>query len=138
MAGTLSKGVATTTTITFDGTTYKVANAGIQKPVTREAANVTSLDETVAHYVAGALENWDEFTITVYDTGTAPSTSTASAVYSITSTITDGTNTSSVSVSFKALLTKIAPGEIAFDGDRKATLQLTFQPSGETVTAQGS
>ena len=138
MAGTLSKGVATTTTITFGGTTYKVANAPIQKPVTREAANVTSLDETVAHYVAGALENWDEFTITIYDTGTAPSTSTASAEYAITSTITDGTNTSSVSVSFKALLTKIAPGEIAFDGDRKATLQLTFQPSGETATAQGS
>lgn len=134
MAGTASKGVATTTTITFGGTAYKVANAPIQKPVSREAANVTSLDETVAHYVAGAVENWDEFSITVYDNGTAPETSEAPAKYAITSTITDGTNTSSVSVSFMALLTKIEPGEIAFDGDRKATLTLTFQPSGDAVS----
>ena len=134
MAEAVSKGVATTTTVTFGEKTYKVANAPIQKPVTREAANVTSLDETVAHFVAGAVENWDEFSITVYDDGTAPETSKAPALYKIEATITDGTKTSSVSVKFMALLTKIEPGEIAFDGDRKATLQLTFQPSGDAVS----
>ena len=134
MAGELKKGVATTTTITFNGASYKVASAPIQKPVTREAANVTSLEQTVAHYVAGAVENWDEFSITVYDDGTAPSTSEAAAAYSISSTITDGTNQATVSVEFKALLTKIEGGEIESDGDRKATLTLTFQPSGDAVS----
>ena len=129
----LNKGVYTTSTFTLGTKTYKVASAPVQKGVTREAVNVTDLSQGVMQYVAGAVENWDEFTLTVYDDGTAPATSSAPEVYSVTSTISDGVNQQAVSISFKALITKIAPSTVESEGGRKATLDLTIQPTGETA-----
>lgn len=128
----MAKGVATNTTITFgSGSSWKVYGAPIRKPESRDAVDVTSLDETVAHYVAGAVLKGDEFTITIADEGQTIETSTVSAAYSISSTITDGTSEETVSVSFNALLTKVSGGSIEGAGDRKATIELTFQPSGD-------
>ena len=137
MAGS-AKGVATTTTITFGGASYKVYSTPIRKPETREAVDVTTVDQTVAQFVAGAVVKGDEFTIKIADEGQTIETSTAPAIFTISSTITDGTNSYTVSATFYALITKIAGSSIEGSGDRKAAIDITFQPSGNDSAQSGT
>lgn len=53
---------------TFGGTAYDMASGNAGKSETKDAIDVTSLEEQTKHFITGALKETDEFTLTLFQT----------------------------------------------------------------------
>lgn len=123
-------------TLTFGGTTYPMASGVAGKSETKDAVEVTALSDSVKQFIAGALKETDEFTVTLFqaDTGDISVDDTPAAL-SIAVVLEDGSGTDkNATVSYaKAIVTKVAYASQDASGDRKGTYDVTFRPTGESV-----
>lgn len=127
-------------TLTFGGTAYEMANGPAKKPETREPVEVTSLTDQIKQFIPGALKELNEFTVTLYSKGEGDLTvDDAPAALKIEVALSNGEDADvSASVEFgKAMVTNITPTDHDASGDRKATYQVTFRPSGEQSVPSG-
>lgn len=121
-------------TLKFGETAFEMANGPAAKGETREAVDVTSLADTVKKFIPGAVKELDEFTVTLFDKGSGmPTVDDKPAKLEISVTLSDGENADvSAKVEYlKAIVTKVAPPSQDATGDRKATVDVTFRPTGE-------
>ena len=121
-------------TLKFGETAFEMANGPAAKGETREAVDVTSLADTVKKFIPGAVKELDEFTVTLFDKGSGmPTVDDKPAKLEISVTLSDGENADvSAKVEYlKAIVTKVAPPSQDATGDRKATIDVTFRPTGE-------
>ena len=122
-------------TLTVGSTAYEMASgpAGSGKAQTREAVEVTALSDSVKQFIQGALIEDDEFTVSLYDKGTGmPTVSDTPASLTLAVILSNGVDSDvSASVAYtKAIVTKVAPPNQEGSGDRKATVDVTFRPTG--------
>lgn len=123
--------------LTFNSNTYEMARGPVQKGETKEAVEVTGLSDSVKQFIAGALKETDEFTVTLYYKGTGDITvDTGAAALSIAVTLENGVDADvTVTVSYnRAIVTKVEALSIDASSDRKATYQVTFRPDGSSGT----
>ena len=129
-------------TLTFGASTFEMATGPAAKAQTREAVDVTALSDTKKQFIPGALVEDDEFTVTLYDKGSGmPTVSDTPAALTITAKLSNGVDADvTETVSYNAaIVTKVAPPNHDGDGDRKATVDVTFRPDGsEASTAAAS
>lgn len=124
-------------TLTFGGSTYDVASMPAMKGETKDAIDVTALSDTVKQFIAGALKETDEFTVTLYQKGANDLTvDTAAAALSIAVTLENGVDSdATATVSYnRCIITKVAPPSIEASSDRKATYDVTFRPDGTSAS----
>lgn len=119
-------------TLTFGGTTYEMAAAPAGKSETREAVEVTALSDQVKQFIKGALKETGEFTVTLYQGSADVTADDTPAALTISVTLSNGVETDiTQSVSYaEAIVTGVSYGNIDASGDRKATYDVTFRPSG--------
>jgi hypothetical protein len=119
--------------LTFGGKTYEMASAPVMKGETKEAVDVTALSDSTKQFIAGALKEVDEFTVTLFQAGANDITVDAEpAALTMAVTLENGEDndvTSSVSYA-KAIVTKVSPPSIDASSERKATYDVTFRPDG--------
>lgn len=132
-----------TATLTFGSTAFEMASgpAASGKGQTRDAVEVTALSDTFKQFIQGALTEDDEFTVSLYDKGTGmPTVNDTPAALTLAVTLSNGVdNDVSANVAYtKAIVTKVAPPSQDGGGDRKATVDVTFRPTGEQPVAQTS
>lgn len=124
-------------TLSFNSNTFEMASGPAGKSETKEALDVTGLTDSVKRFIAGALKETDEFTVTLYQKSSGDLTvDTAPAALSISVTLEngiDGDATVSVSIA-KAIITKVAYPNQDASGDRKGTYDVTFRPDGSSGT----
>jgi hypothetical protein len=104
------------------------------KSETRDAVEVTALTDQVKQFIPGALKEINEVSVTLYSKGEGDLTvDAAPAVLKIEVVLSNGEDADvSASVEYgKAIVTNATPAEQDAVGDRKATYQVTFRPSGE-------
>ena len=124
-------------TLTFGGTTYDIYTGPVMTAATREACEVTALSDSVKQFIAGALKEIDEFTVTLYQMGTGDITVDATpAALTIAVTLENGASADkSVTVSYKrVIVTKVAPPSQDASSERRATYDVTFRPDGDETT----
>ena len=131
-----------TATMTFGQASYEMEVGPGAKGQTREATEVTSLADTFKQFIPGALTEDDELTVTIYDKGpeNRPKTSDAPAALAFVVKLSNGED-ADVSADFsyvKAIVTKVSPPSQQGSGDRKATIDVTFRPTGEQPAAETS
>ena len=122
--------------LTFGGATYEMANGPAGQSETREPIEVTALTDQVKRFIAGALKEIDEFTVTLYQKSSGNLTSDAApAALSLAVTLENGIDSdASASVAIaKAIVSKVAYPNHDASGDRKATYDVTFRPDGSTA-----
>jgi hypothetical protein len=112
-----------------------MASGPAMKAETKEAVEVTALSDSVKQFIAGALKETDEFTVTLYQKGTGDLTvDTAAAALTIAVTLENGGTDVTASVAYaKAIVTKVAPPSLDASSDRKAVYDVTFRPDGSTA-----
>lgn len=130
-------------TLTFGSTEFEMANGpgSSSKGQTREPVEVTALSDTFKQFIQGALTEDDEFTVSLYDKGTGmPTVNDTPAALHLAVTLSNGVdNDVSASVAYtKAIVSKVAPPNQEGNGDRKATVDVTFRPNGQQSVAQTS
>lgn len=128
-------------TMTFGSTVYEMASGPTAKGQTKEALDVTALADTFKQFIPGALVEDDELTVTIYDKGqdARPKVSDAPAALSFAVTLSNG-SASDVTADYsyvKAIVTKVSPPSQDGNGERKATIDVTFRPTGEQPTTGG-
>jgi len=124
-------------TLSFNSNTFEMASGPAGKSETKEALDVTGLTDSVKRFIAGALKETDEFTVTLYQKSSGDLTvDTAPAALSISVTLENGIDSdATVSVSIaKAIITKVAYQNQDASGDRKGTYDVTFRPDGSSGT----
>ena len=123
-------------TLSFGSNTFEMASGPAAKSQTKEAVEVTALSDSVKQFIPGALVENDEFTVTLYDKGTGmPTVGDTPAALAIAVTLSNGQDadvTASVAYN-KAIVTKVAAPNQDGDGDRKATIDVTFRPDGSVA-----
>ena len=123
-------------TLTFNSTTYEMAAGPAGKSETKDAIEVTGLSDQVKRFIAGALKEVDEFTVTLYQKSTGDLTVDATpAALALAVTLENGIDSdATVSVAInKAIVTKVAYPNQDASGDRKATYDVTFRPDGSVA-----
>lgn len=128
-----------TATMTFGSTPYEMATGPHAKGQTKEALDVTSLADVFKQFIPGALTEDDEFTVTIYDKGpdARPKVSDEPATLAFKVALSNGDG-SDVAADFsyvKAIVTKVSPPSHEGNGERKATIDVTFRPNGEQAAA---
>lgn len=128
-----------TATMTFGSTPYEMASGPHAKGQTKEALDVTSLADVFKQFIPGALTEDDEFTVTIYDKGpdARPKVSDVPAALAFKVALSNGDG-SDVEADFsyiKAIVTKVSPPSHEGNGERKATIDVTFRPNGEQAAA---
>ena len=124
-------------TLSFNSNTFEMASGPAGKSETKEALDVTGLTDSVKRFIAVALKETDEFTVTLYQKSSGDLTvDTAPAALSISVTLENGIDSdATVSVSIaKAIITKVAYPNQDASGDRKGTYDVTFRPDGSSGT----
>ena len=124
-------------TLSFNSNTFEMASGPAGKSETKEALDVTGLTDSVKRFIAGALKETDEFTVTLYQKSSGDLTvDTAPAALSLSVTLENGIDSdATVSVSIaKAIITKVAYPNQDASGDRKGTYDVTFRPDGSSGT----
>lgn len=121
--------------VTFGQAEYEMYTGPGAKGQTREATEVTALNDVFKQFIPGALTEDDELTITIYDKGPSnrPKVSDAPAALAFEVKLSNGEDPD-VSADFsyvKAIVTKVAPPNQDATGDRRATIDVTFKPNGE-------
>jgi hypothetical protein len=127
-------------TLTFGGTAYEMANGPSGKSETREAVEVTALTDQIKQFIPGAVKEINEFSVTLYSKGEGDLTvDAAPAALKLDVVLSNGEDADvSASVEFgSAMVTAVAPTEQDASGDRKATYQVTFRPSGSNKVENG-
>ena len=124
-----------TAKVTFGQAEYEMYTGPGAKGQTREATEVTALNDVFKQFIPGALTEDDELTITIYDKGPSnrPKVSDAPAALAFEVKLSNGEE-ADVSADFsyvKAIVTKVAPPNQDATGDRRATIDVTFKPNGE-------
>lgn len=124
-------------TFSFGSTSLDMASAPVIAGETREACEVTSLADQVRRFIKGALKEKNEFTASFYDKGTGmPTVDSAPANVSISVTLENGEDTDvTETYTEKCLVTKVSPPSQDATGDRKATVDITFRPTGEASSS---
>lgn len=122
-------------TMTFGSTVFEMATGPAAKSQTKEAVDVTALSDSFKQFIPGALVEDDEITVTIYDKGPTanPKVSDAPAALSFAVSLSNG-GSADVTADFsyaKAIVTKVAAPNQEGTGDRKATIDVTFRPTGE-------
>lgn len=133
----VSRYAVKTATLSFNSTTYEMASGPVMAGETKEAVDVTGLADSVKQFIAGAVKEVDEFTVTLFQKGSGDITADASpAALTISVTLENGSGTdATASVSYaRAIVTKVSPPSIDASGDRKATYDVTFRPDGSSST----
>ena len=133
----VSRYAVKTATLSFNSTAYEMASGPAMAGETKEAVDVTGLSDSVKQFIAGAVKEVDEFTVTLFQKGSGDITADASpAALTITVTLENGSGTdATASVSYaRAIVTKVSPPSIDASGDRKATYDVTFRPDGTSST----
>lgn len=130
-----------TATMTFGSTPYEMASGPHAKGQTKEALDVTSLADVFKQFIPGALTEDDEFTVTIYDKGPTarPKVSDAPAALAFSVALSNGED-ADVAANFsyvKAIVTKVSPPSHEGNGERKATIDVTFRPTGQQPTTGG-
>ena len=125
--------------MTFGSTPYEMATGPHAKGQTKEALDVTSLADVFKQFIPGALTEDDEFTVTIYDKGpdARPKVSDEPAALAFKVALSNGEG-SDVAADFsyvKAIVTKVLPPSHEGNGERKATIDVTFRPNGEQAAA---
>lgn len=128
-----------TATMTFGSTLYEMAAGPHAKGQTKEALDVTSLADVFKQFIPGALTEDDEFTVTIYDKGpdARPKVSDEPAALAFKVALSNGEGPD-VAADFsyaKAIVTKVSPPSHEGNGERKATIDVTFRPNGEQAAA---
>lgn len=128
-----------TATLTFGQAVYEMDVGPGAKGQTREAVDVTALADTFKQFIPGALTEDDEITVTIYDKGPSnrPKTSDAPAALAFAVKLSNGEDPDlAADFSYvKAIVTKVSPPSHNGNGDRKATIDVTFRPNGEQPSA---
>ena len=136
MAGTtFNRWGVKSATLTFNSVTYDMASGPVGKSETKEALDVTALSDSAKRFIAGALKETDEFTVTLYQKDTGDITVDATpAALALSVTLENGIDSdATVSVAIaKAIVTKVAYPNQDATGDRKGTYDVTFRPDGTT------
>lgn len=121
-------------TLKFGEATYEMAAGPSGKSETREALEVTSLNDTVKRFIQGALKEIDEFTVTLYQKKENNLTAdSAPAALELEATLENGIEKDETikATIAKAIVTKVAYPNHEASGDRKATYDVTFRPDGD-------
>ena len=124
-------------TLSFNSTSYEMASGPAGKSETKEALDVTGLTDSVKRFIAGALKETDEFTVTLYQKSSGDLTvDTSPAALSLSVTLENGIDSdATVSVTIaKAIITKVAYPNQDASGDRKGAYDVTFRPDGSSGT----
>jgi hypothetical protein len=126
-------------TLTFGSATYEMETGPHAPGWTRDPTDVTALNDTHKQYIPGALIEDDEITVTIYDKGPSarPQKSDPPAALSFEVKLSHGED-SDITANYsyvKAIVVKVTPPSQEGNGDRKATLDVTFRPNGQQ-TAQ--
>lgn len=124
-------------TLTFGGGTYEMASGVAGKSETKEAIEVTALTDQIKRFITGALKEVDEFSVTLYQGTNDITVDNEPAALTISVTLENGEDTdASASASFaKCIVTKVNYPSVDASGDRKATYEVTFRPTGATGKA---
>ena len=124
-------------TLEYGGTTYDMASGPAGKSETRDAIDVTALSENTKHFITGALNEVDEFTVTLFQGTSDITVDTAPASAMISVVLENGVDSdASISVKFNNLIvTKVAYPSQDASGDRKGTYDVTFRPDGTPLSA---
>lgn len=124
-------------TLSFGSTTYDMASGVTGKSTTKDAVEVTALSDQVKQFIAGALSEEDEFTVTLYQGSSDLTVNATPAALTISVTLTNGKDTDkTTTVSYVgAIVTKVAYPSIDASGDRKGTYDVTFRPTGEQASS---
>lgn len=122
-------------TLTFGSATYEMETGPHAPGWTRDPTDVTALNDTHKQYIPGALIEDDEITVTIYDKGpsTRPQKSDAPAALSFEVKLSNGED-ADITANFsyvKAIVVKVSPPSQEGNGERKATLDVTFRPNGQ-------
>ena len=127
-------------TLTFGDVAYEMANGPAMRSETREAVDVTALTDQIKQFIPGALKEINEFSVTLFAKGTGDLTvDAAPAALKIDVVLSNGedADVSSTVEYGEVIVTGVAPTEQDASGDRKATYQVTFRPSGSNKVATG-
>ena len=130
-------------TLTFGSATYEMETGPAAKGQTREPTEVSSLADTFKQFIPGALTEDDELTVTIYDKGPSnrPKVSDTPAALAFAVKLSNGVD-ADVEADFsyvKAIVAKVSPPNQDGGGERKATIDVTFRPTGEQpAQTQGS
>ena len=129
-------------TLTFGTDAYEMATGPAAKGQTREATEVTSLGDVFKQFIPGALTEDDEVQVTIFDKGpdNRPKTSDAPAALAFAVKLSNGED-ADVNADFsyvKAIVTKVSPPSQQGNGDRRATIDVTFRPTGEQPQAEAA
>ena len=124
-------------TLEYGGTTYDMASGPAGKSETRDAIDVTALSENTKHFITGALNEVDEFTVTLFQGTSDITVDTAPASAMLSVVLENGVDSdASISVKFNNLIvTKGAYPSQDASGDRKGTYDVTFRPDGTPLSA---
>ena len=127
-----------TAILTFGSNTFEMATGPAAKGQSREPTEVTALSDTKKQFIPGALTEDDEFTVSLYDKGSSmPAVGDAPAALTIVAKLSNGVDadvTETISYN-KAIVSKVAPPNHDGNGDRKATVDVTFRPDGSEAAA---
>lgn len=121
-----------TSTLKFGEKTYEMSAGPAGKSVTREAIEVTSLEDTVKQFIRGSLKEIDEFTVTLFQGSADITEDAAPAVLQLDVVLENGEDEdiqTSVVIG-SAAVTKVTYPNHEGSGDRKATYDVTFRPTG--------
>ena len=124
-----------TATLTFGTAAYEMATGPAAKGQTRDETEVSSLGDVFKQFIPGALTEDDALTVTIYDKGpnNRPNTSDAPAALVFAVKLSNGED-ADVEADFsyvKAFVTKVSVPNQDGGGERKATIDVTFRPTGE-------
>ena len=124
-------------TLEYGGTTYDMASGPAGKSETRDAIDVTALSENTKHFITGALNEVDEFTVTLFQGTSDITVDTAPASAMISVVLENGVDSdASISVKFNNLIvTKVAYPSQHASGARNGTYDVTFRPDGNPFSA---
>jgi len=129
-------------TMTFGSDEYEMDVGPAAKGQTREATEVTSLGDVFKQFIPGALTEDDEVQVTIFDKGpdNRPKTSDAPAALAFEVVLSNGED-EDLDADFsyvKAIVTKVSPPSQQGNGDRRATIDVTFRPTGEQPQAEAA
>lgn len=118
-------------TLKFKGTAYEMASGPAMRSETRDAVEVTALSDQVKQFIPGALKEINEFTVTLYQAEENLTVDSGAGELSVEVVLSNGeediTSTATYDV---VVITAVSAPEIDASGDRKATYQVTFRPTG--------
>ena len=119
-------------TITVSGVSLPIYSAQPFSGATVESDNIAAFGDETFTTIPRNIAEWGEITITCIDEGeSVPVKPGDITSITITTTYTDGTTESTRTATKNCAILEVSPGgEIAVDGERKATITVRIKPVG--------